>query len=257
VHGAIPVRVYRPDAGAGRPAIVYFHGGGWVIGDLDHSDGLCRSLCREAGMVVVNVDYRLAPEHRFPAAAEDCYATLCWTAENAASLGVDATRLAVAGASAGGNLAAAAALMARDRGGPALGAELLVYPVLDAACDLPSYVEFADGYVVSTEDMRWYWRQYLSEPADAADAYACPLRAADLSGLPQTLVITAEYDCVRDDGERYAERLAEFGVPVRLIRMPGTLHGFFNMPGVNRKATEAVTEAARFLCAALSGGKAQ
>jgi acetyl esterase len=251
--GAIRVRLYRPSAAAALPAILYLHGGGWVLGDLEHSDALCRHLCAEAGCVVANVDYRLAPEHRFPTAVEDGYAALGWLGRQP---GVDPARIAVAGSSAGGNLAAAIALMARDRAGPAIRAQLLVYPVLDAACGFPSYAAFAEGFIVSTEDMRWYWRQYLRLAADADGPYACPLRAADLSELPPALVITAECDPVRDDGERYAERLRGAGVPVRRTRYPGTLHGFFAMPGRFPKASAAIREAAAFLRAELSGSPA-
>jgi acetyl esterase len=245
--GTILVRTYRSGGGP-RPAVVYFHGGGWVLGDLEHSDALCRHLCVETGYVVANVDYRLAPEHRFPTAAEDGYAALRWLARQP---GIDAARLAVAGASAGGNLAAAVALMARDRAGPALRAQLLAYPVLDAACGFPSYAAFAEGHIVSTEDMRWYWRQYLRRPQDAESPYACPLRAADLSELPPALVITAECDPVRDDGEAYARRLG-----ARCARYPGTLHGFLAMPGRFPKAAAAIREAADFLRAELSGSPA-
>jgi acetyl esterase len=250
--GAIKVRVYRPTGTSGRPAIVYLHGGGWVLGDLDHSDALCRKLAVETGFVVINVDYRLAPEHRFPTAARDSYAAFRWTVENAAALGLDPRRVALAGASAGGNLAASAALMARDDGGVRPAAQLLAYPVLDDACASASYREFADGFIVSTEDMRWYWRQYL--PAGSAeDPYACPLKAEDLAGLPPTLIITAECDPVRDDGERYAARLEAALVPTTHIRYPGTLHGFFALPGVSTKGTAAVAEAAAFLVRTLGG----
>ncbi len=255
--GTVPVRLYRPDARTSLPALVYFHGGGWVLGDLEHSDGICRHLCAEIGCIVVNVDYRLAPEHRYPAAAEDSFSALKWIHDEAANLGVDARRLGIAGSSAGGNLAAVCALMARDRGGPACQAQLLVYPVLDQACAFPSFTEFGDGYIVSTTDMRWYWEQYLAEPSQGAEPYASPLRAPDLSGLPPALVITAECDPVRDDGEAYAERLRADGVPVRLTRYPGTLHGFFANPGTLPKARLAVTEAAGFLRDALGLSEAQ
>jgi acetyl esterase len=244
---SIPVRIYRPSPANDLPVIAYFHGGGWVIGDLDHSDLLCRWLCRDSGCVVVNVDYRLAPEHKYPAAAEDAYSTVTWLGQHAGTIGGDPYRLAVAGASAGGNLAAVAALMARDRGGPPLRAQLLVYPVTDEACDSPSFRELADGYIVSTEDMRWYWQQYLERPDQGREPYASPLRAETLAGLPPTLVITAEYDCVRDDGERYAQRLIAAGVEARLARYTGTLHGFFATPGTNDAGARAVAEGAAFL----------
>jgi acetyl esterase len=251
--GSIAVRIYRPTASSLHPAVLYFHGGGWVLGDLEHSDALCRALCIATGAVVANVNYRLAPEHKYPVAAEDCYAALRFVAQNAARLGIDAGRVAVAGSSAGGNLAAATALMSRDRGGPEIRAQLLIYPVLDAACAFPSYESFTEGYIISAEEMLWYWRQYLSDPNAANDAYACPLRAADLSRLPSTLVITAEYDPVRDDGEVYADQLQAFGVSARLSRYPGTLHGFFAMPRVLEKADAALAEAAAFLRSELQG----
>lgn len=251
--GSIKMRLYRPSPAVQIPVVVYFHGGGWVLGNLEHSDALCRALCVATGALVANVDYRLAPEHTYPIAAEDSYAALRFVCENAGRLGADRDRLAVAGSSAGGNLAAAAALMSRDRGGPAIRAQLLVYPVLDAACALPSYETFADGYIISTEEMRWYWSQYLSGPEKARESYACPLIAANLSGQPSTLVITAECDPVRDDGEAYVARLRDAGVPARLSRYPGTLHGFFAMPGVLSKATAAVAEAAHFLQSELFG----
>lgn len=249
--GTVGVRTYRPNTTTGLPVIVYLHGGGWVIGDLDHSDALCRLLCLEAAALIVNVEYRLAPEHKYPAAAEDCFAVVCWLGEHASQLRADARRMAVAGSSAGGNLAAATTLMSRDRGGPELSAQLLVCPVMDSSCVSPSFVEFADGYIVSAEDMRWYWQQYLEREVQASEPYACPLRADDLSGLPDALVITAECDPVRDDGERYATRLRSAGVAVRHTRYPGTLHGFFAMPGANAKGTLAVREAAAWLRDAL------
>lgn len=251
--GSIKVRIYRQSEPRPCPAVVYLHGGGWVLGDLDHSDPLCRRLAVETGFVVVNVDYRLAPEHRFPTAAEDSHAAFCWVASKAGELGIRPDRIAVAGASAGGNLACVVTLMARARGGPAPFAQVLAYPVLDDACMSSSYREFADGYIVTTRDMRWYWEQYLGTSDASDNVYACPLKASDLSGLPPALVITAECDPVRDDGERYAARLREAGVPVAQTRYPGTLHGFFNMPGALAKGTEAVLEAARFLRSAMEG----
>jgi acetyl esterase len=254
--GTIPVRVYRPSEARDLPAVVYFHGGGWVIGDLDHSDEVCRWITRQGGVVVVNVDYRLAPEHRFPVAAQDSYAATAWVRDNADLLGVAPGSIAVAGSSAGGNLAAAVALLARDAGAPSLAAQVLVYPVLDDACDSPSYVEFAEGFIVDAEDMRWYWRQYLNGPDDATDPRACPMAAPDLTGLPPTLVITAECDPVRDDGERYAQRLRQAGVATTASRYPGTLHGFFATPVNNVKGRAAVGEAIEFLRARFGLGEA-
>jgi acetyl esterase len=248
--GLVPVRVYYPDDRPCLPIVVFFHGGGWVLGDLEHSDLLCRWLCRESRCLVVNVDYRLAPEHPYPAAVMDAYAVLTWLSLEAEGIGGDPHRLAVAGASAGGNIAAAVALMARDKGSPSLAAELLVYPCLDPACATASYVDFSQGYIVATDDMQWYWRQYL-EPRREDEPYAAPLREADLRRLPPALIITAEYDCVRDDGERYSERLKAAGVPATLHRYAGTLHGFFSTPGASVNGAAAVREAARFLRDAL------
>lgn len=246
--GEILVRLYRHGTPASpTPAIVYLHGGGWVLGDLDHSDTLCRFLARETEYLVANVDYRLAPEHPYPVAAEDCLAAFQWLAGTGTTLGVDGARVAVAGGSAGGNLAAAVTLMARDRGLRRPAAQVLAYPVLDDACEGGSYSEFADGYIVTTDDMKWYWEQYLQRPTDRSAPYACPLKATDLAGLPPAFICTAEYDPVRDDGERYAVRLQAHGVPVDLHRYPGTLHGFFAMPGTLEKGTESARAAASFL----------
>ncbi len=251
--GSIGIRLYRPSSAISYPVIVYFHGGGWVLGDLEHSDALCRALCVATGAVVANVDYRLAPEHKYPTAVEDSYAALRFVCENAGWLGTDPDRLAVAGSSAGGNLATAAALMSRDRGSPAIRAQLLVYPVLEEAYVFTSNETFSDGYIDSTEEKSWYWSQYLPGPEKASEPYACPLRAADLTRQPPTLVITAECDPVRDDGEVYVARLREAGVLARLSRYPGTLHGFFAMPGVLAKATVALAEASDFLRSELLG----
>ena len=244
--GEIPIRVYAPDAPAPLPTLVYFHGGGWVIGTLDTHDGVCRQLANAARCLVVSVDYRLAPEHPFPAPAEDAYASVCWVAANAATLGGDPARVAVGGDSAGGNLSAVVSLMARDRGGPRLVHQLLVYPVVDApTAELwPSYRENADGYFLTVAMMQWFWGHYR---AAQGDAYACPLHAADFRNLPPALVITAEFDPLRDEGEAYAARLREAGVPVTLTRYDGMIHGFFGMSGVIDRARDAVAEAAAAL----------
>lgn len=227
--GDIPVRIYRPKDAAAAPVLVYYHGGGWVIGDLDMVDPICRRLTNTAGCVTVSVDYRLAPEHKYPAAADDAYAALVWAAKNAASLGGDPSRIAVAGDSAGGNLAAAVALMAKERGGPALAGQLLMCPVTDYGFDTPSYRENGDGtLVIGTNSMRWFWGHYLGSDADGANPFASPLRAKDLSGLPPAFVITAEYDPLRDEGEAYAARLSQAGVPTKQTRYPGMVHNFFS-----------------------------
>jgi acetyl esterase len=250
--GDVPLRLYRPAADEPLPAILYFHGGGFVIGSLDTHDGTCRALANASGCAVVSVDYRLAPEHRFPAAPEDCWAALAWVAKEGAALGVDGARLAVAGDSAGGNLAATAALLARARG-PALRYQLLVYPVTDHAFDTPSYRENGEGYFLSAAMMRWFWQQYLEDAGQGADPLASPLRATELAGLPPALVVTAEYDPLRDEGEAYAARLRAAGVPTELRRFPGQIHGFFSMFDVMDDGRAAIASAGQALRAALHG----
>ena len=245
--GEITVRCYTPSGKGPFPALLFFHGGGWVIGDIDTHDGICRSLANHAGCVVANVDYRLAPEHRYPAAAEDSYAATRWVAEHAAQLGVDATRLAVGGDSAGGNLAAAVSLMARDRGGPALKLQLLVYPVTRHGYDTPSYRENAEGYLLTRTSMEWFWNHYLGPQGDGRQPYASPLDAPSLERLPPAVVMTAEYDPLRDEGAAYADRLRSAGVPVTVTRYPGMIHGFFRMINIVDKARAARDEAAAAL----------
>lgn len=241
--GQIPVRVYTPAAAPPLPLLVYFHGGGWVLGGLETHDGTCRELASGTGCVVVSIDYRLAPEHKFPAAADDCFAATQWVAAHARDLGGDATRLAVGGDSAGGNLAAVVAQMGRDRGGPPIVFQLLIYPATVAAFDTPSYRDNAEGYLLTTGDMRWFWNHYLNGTADAENPYASPLRAKSLAGLPPALVVTAEFDPLRDEGEQYARRLEAAGVPTRSTRYQGMIHGFFGMTSLIDKAKAAVREA--------------
>ena len=250
--GDVPVRVYAPVAGGALPGIVYFHGGGFVIGNLESHDGTCRALANASGCAVVSVDYRLAPENRFPAAAEDCYAALRFVAERGAELGVDPQRLAVAGDSAGGNLAAVAALLARQRRGPDLRFQLLVYPVADHRFDTASYRENAEGYFLTAAMMRWFWGHYLARPEQGEDPIASPLRAKDLTGLPPALVITAEYDPLRDEGEAYAERLREAGVATELRRYDGQIHGFFSLFDALDDGRAAMDHAGAALRAALA-----
>lgn len=246
----IRVRTYRPRGGPTQPCVVYFHGGGWVVGDLDTHDGVCRSLAALADCVVVAVDYRLAPEHPFPAAVEDAVAAVRHVCAHPADYGADPARVAVAGDSAGGNLAAVVCLLARDGGGPALVHQVLVYPVTDTdSAGRASYREFAEGYYLRRDDMEWYFEQYLTD-ADRADPRVAPLRARDLSGLPPATVITAEFDPLRDEGEEYARRLADAGVPVECRRFGGMFHPFFMLAGPLDAAREAQRYAADRLRAA-------
>ncbi|MDA8193837.1 MAG: alpha/beta hydrolase [Thermaerobacter sp.] len=225
--GPIPIRVYRPAGTALVPVLVYLHGGGWVLGNLEQVDALCRMLCNRTPALVVSVDYRLAPESRFPIAAEEAYAVLQWASQHAPGFGGDGGRLMVGGDSSGGNLAVAGALMACDRGSPGLAAMLLAYPVCRPDFDTASYREYAAGYGLTRDDMRWFWSQYLASPDDRTNPYAVPLARADFSGLPATLIIVAEYDPLRDEGEALAERLRQDGVLVRTTLVKGMVHGFF------------------------------
>jgi acetyl esterase len=246
-EGEIPVRLYLPDAGLALPVLVYFVGGGWVLGSLAAADSVCRRLANATPCAVVSVEYRRAPESPFPAGLEDCYAALCWVAEHGDELGLDSTRLAVGGASAGGNLAAAVALLAREREGPDLVLQVLVYPPLDHRADTPSTTESLDPLFFGREDLAWCWSHYLAEPTDGDSPLASPLRAQDLHGLPAALVITAELDPVRDQGELYAAGLDEAGVPVNLVRFGGAVHGFFSKADRFDAGTEAQALAASTL----------
>jgi acetyl esterase len=240
--GDLPLRVYRPRADRPLPALLYFFGGGWVLGTIDTADGVSRSLANSAGVLVVVVGYRLAPEHPFPAAVEDCWAALRWVSDNAGEIGADSARLAVGGDSAGGNLAAGVALRARAEG-LVLAGQLLVYPNTDQLADDESMRTCDDRYLFNHHSVAWYRQHYLADPDDAADPLASPLRAETLSGLPPALVITAEYDPLRDQGEAYARRLADDGVKVELSRYPGMAHGFFTMTGTVDASRTALAQA--------------
>lgn len=225
----IRVRAYRPSAADGLPALVWFHGGGWVIGSLDSHDHLCRLLCDDLGAVVVSVDYRLAPEHPFPAPLDDCVAAWAWIATNAAAFGGDPSRVAIGGDSAGGNLAAVTTILARDRGLPRPVAQLLVYPVTDHEFVSDSMRENATGYFLEADSMRWFYSHYVADDEEAGDWRVSPLRAPDLTRLPPALVVTAEHDPLRDQGEAYAERLRAADVDARTVRADGLFHGFFGL----------------------------
>ncbi len=237
----IPVRLYRPKCDSPLPAVVYFHGGGWVIGNIETHDSICQQLSTSVPAFVVSVDYRLAPEHPFPAAVEDCVAATSWVYEHAGDLGVDASRLAVAGDSAGGNLAAVVSIKARDAGGPPISFQLLVYPATDLTRALPSHKDNGEGYLLTTGGMDWFLDHYLPV-SKRKDPDASPLFADTLSGLPPALVITAEFDPLRDEGEAYADRLLESGVPARASRYKGMIHGFYSMDFVLAQATVAIEE---------------
>jgi acetyl esterase len=242
--GGVPVRVYRPADATGLPGVVFFHGGGWVIGDLDTHDMHCRAITAAANAVVVSVDYRRAPEHPYPAALDDCWAVTEHVARCAGDLGIDPTRLGVAGDSAGGNLAAAVALRARDAG-VSLRAQLLIYPVTDPTMACESYTAFAEDFYLTAEAMRWFIDAYLPDPATRTLPHAGPLHAPDLAGLAPALVVTAEYDPLRDEGVAYAERLREAGVPTREISVPATVHGFLEFVNVVPAALRAREEILR------------
>jgi len=251
--GELPVRIYRPDLDGPLATLVYFFGGGWTLGSIETSDGVCRALANAAGCQVVTPGYRLAPEHPFPAAVHDCLAAVEWVADRAAELGADPERIAVGGDSAGGNLAAVTSLAAHGRGGPPIAAQVLVYPNTCYHADTESLRDNDDRYQFNRHSVDWYWRNYLSTPEQGRDPLVSPLLAADLTGLPRALVITAEYDPLRDEGEAYANRLRDAGVPVELTRYDGMAHGFFTMSGVLDGARQAVAQVAEYLRKNLHG----
>jgi len=224
--GDIPVRVYTPAGDGSKPVIVYFHGGGWVIGDLDVCDNPVRRIANRTGAVVVSVGYRLAPEHVYPAAFDDSYAATAWLAEHAAEFGGDPQRIATCGDSAGGNLAAAVAIAARDRQGPRRAAQLLIYPVTDFNFTTGSYEQNGEGYLLTKGAIQWFWAHYLGAQELGKDPFACPARADNLVGLPPAFVATAEFDPLRDEGEAYAANLRTAGVDVTAKRYDGMVHGF-------------------------------
>jgi acetyl esterase len=246
--GSLPLRIYTPPGDTNIdgpfPLMVFFHGSGFVVCDLDTHDGMCRNLCAGANCVVVSVDYRLAPEHKFPAAPDDCLAATRWVAQNTSTLRGDVNRIMVAGDSAGGNLAAVTALRVRDEGGPHLIGQMLIYPVTDYyQPGTPSMTENAEGYGLTRDGMIWFWNHYVRSAGDGVHPHASPLRAATLAGLPRALVATAQYDPLRDEAEYYADALREVGVEVEMKRWDGMNHGFFFFPGIVDTATQAMDEA--------------
>jgi acetyl esterase len=250
--GDIPLRLYRPVAGKTLPILVFFHGGGWVVGSIETHDTVCRHLAVRAECAVLSVDYRMGPEHKFPAAVEDCVAATEWTADNAGALGVDPVRIAVGGDSAGGNLAAVVALAARDRGRPLLSHQLLLYPATDAAMSHPSVERYAEGYLLTRTTMRWFYDQYLRGSEDVADWRVSPLRAPDLSSVAPAFILTAGYDPLCDEGDAYARRLEEAGVAVRHRRVEGQIHGFIGNGKIIGAAAPALDQAAAALRAAFT-----
>ncbi|AGA29752.1 alpha/beta hydrolase [Singulisphaera acidiphila] len=252
IPGNLTVRIYTPaDKRSGpRPALVYFHGGGWVVGSLDTVDAPCRQLANAAACTVISVAYRLAPEHKFPIPVEDCFLATRYVAEHAADFQIDPAKIAVGGDSAGGNLAAAVTMLARDRGGPSLAFQLLIYPATDAALDTPSHREFAKGFMLTRSEIQWFMRQYLVRPEEGEHPLVSILRAKSVRGLPPACVITAEFDPLRDEGEAYAARLRAASVPVESRRFDGMIHGFFQMAGIMDQGKTAIQYAAAALKAA-------
>jgi acetyl esterase len=250
-HGEIPARVYTPkqrrDKAGLAPALVFFHGGGWVIGNLDTHDVACQKLAHEGEMTVIAVDYRLAPEHKFPAAVEDAVTATRWVAANAATLGIDASRLAVGGDSAGGNLAAVVALSAREAGGPAIARQLLVYPATDFAMRHPSHSEPETSVLLTHSVIRWFRDHYLNGLADGDDWRASPARAKSLANLPPAYVLTAGADPLRDEGAEYAQRLKDAGIAVTYRHFPGQFHGFFTMGKFLEQSDVAISEIGAWL----------
>lgn len=253
-HGPIPIRVYTPQGSGPFPVLVYFHGGGWVIGHPDAVDGPCTALANRAHAVVVSVDYRLAPEHPFPAPLDDCLAATTWVTEQATLLNGDPERIAVGGDSAGGNLAAVVSLLCRDQGGPMPLLQLLIYPATDVASDTASYRDNGEGYFLTSALMKWFYDHYLPDQSSRSDWRASPLRAPDLGNLPPALIITAEYDPLRDEGEAYGMRLVAAGNLVTMKRYQGQIHAFAaNLAGVMTQGKVAIEQAAWHLRQAFRG----
>jgi acetyl esterase len=249
--GPIRIRVYRPVRNETLPALIFFHGGGFVICNLDTHDRQCRALANASGCAVISVDYRLAPENKYPAAVNDAYAATQFIAEHPAEFGIDPNRIAVGGDSAGGNLATVVALLSRERGGPRLKFQLLIYPVVDFYDQSPSMQQYSQGYFLTREGMDWFTNSYLPSREAGLEPSASPMNATDLSALPPAMVITAECDPLRDQGEEYARKLQGAGVPVELKRYEGMIHPFFQFGGILDTARVAMNDAASALRGAL------
>jgi acetyl esterase len=247
IAGHVPIRIYWPTAGTDLPVVMYFHGGGWVLGNLDTHDSLCRRLASEAGCVVVAVDYRLAPDAKFPAAFDDSFDATAYVSQHANEFNIDPSRLVVAGDSAGGNLAAAVAVRAAEVGSPAIRLQLLIYPVVEPHFETESYLARAEGFGLTRRTMMWFWEQYLASREDAASHYAVPSRATNHSELPPAHVVTTEYDVLLSEGKSYAQRLQAAGVPTTIRRYDGMIHGFVHFSGVFDVGKQAVSDIAEHL----------
>ena len=249
----LPIRCYYPQGDPPFPVVVYFHGGGWIMGNLDTHNAICHALANTSGCLVVAVDYRLAPEHKFPAATKDAFTATCWVSHNADHIGADARRMAIMGESAGATLSTVTCMMIRERGGPRLTLQVLVYPVTDCSFLTRSHKKYADGYMLTREMMNWIWDQYLTDKRDAEHPHVSPLRAKSLRNLPPALVLTAEYDPLCDEGKAYAGRLKQDGVKVRYSLYEGMVHGFFRMTDRVDRARQALQEVSSALKEALHG----
>lgn len=245
--GRIRLRIYTPErpTSSARPLVVYYHGGGWVLGNIRGGDWMCSTVARDVDAVVISVDYRLAPKHKFPAAVEDCYAALVWSSANAASLGADGSRIGVMGESAGGNLAAVVCLLAKERGGPKISHQTLLYPATDVSKSAESYQACKDSIILSVADMGTFRSYYVGPDTDPMDWRLSPLHAADHPGLPPAIIIVGGNDPLHDDGVAYAEKLTQAGVPVDLKEYPAMPHGFANFPNFNRESKDAFAEITR------------
>ena len=250
----VAMRIYQTDTSRAQPVTMYFHGGGWVLGDLETHDSLCRQLAQKADCAVVAVDYRRSPEHRYPVALDDCYSATKWIAQRSDEFGLDGTRLIVAGDSVGGNLSATVALKARDVSGPKLLAQVLIYPVIARVFDTESYTQYAEGYGLTREVMRWFWDQYLG--TDEPDTYAMPSLAGSLEGLPPAHVVTAQYDVLCTEGEEYAAMLQRAGVATSVRRYDGMLHGFVHYATIFDVGRQAITDLGEVLRAFFASAQA-